>query len=87
MRAATCAVCEGGDCVMTLIEAMKLVRNMAYDFDHAGNVLHELCDNEGTGEEGAFDKQERAIDLVDAWLLEQGSKWPAALSRPFKGGV
>ena len=59
---------------MTLIEALRIVRNMAYEYDHAVNVLHDVSpsdDSDMTAREieATRNTQTAALDIVDAYLI------------------
>jgi len=50
---------------MTILEAIKMVRNMAYELTNRGYILHDL----NVEDDAALDLQTEAIDTVDEWLL------------------
>jgi len=50
------------------LEALKTVRNMAYDFNHAGNVVFD-SDVKDDDCDSALYEQAECIDIVDAVLF------------------
>lgn len=54
------------------IDALRIVRNMAYEFQDQGRILYDLVetDDDPIANQEALDKQEAAIDLIDAFLIE-----------------
>jgi hypothetical protein len=55
-----------------LLEAINLVRNMAYEFDRDGGILYDLVDDDDDAaqNEAARGKQEDALDAVDRFLID-----------------